>query len=215
MTQPYHLPDRQQYAIDQERMRHSQALYAYGEYALFCLMWRRVDFDAGLVAACPRCAVPHGIIADVYQQAAESKCPVCFGTAYEGGFKALLVRPSMWDYTEEAHSNVTRGAMVTQTASVQTTHDFRMRTGDFIFRVDGSRFQIRTVSSNHLRTGFSPSQNDALGFNFGTVVREDEDSVAYLIPPTNDVLEDLLEVATVARKPVDWSAIEVIRGPLA
>lgn len=214
MVQPHWLRERQQYVIDQERYRHDDALHAYGEYAMFALMWRRIDLDNGLVGPCLRCVVPYGGIGDVYQQAGESKCPECFGTAYEGGFKALLVRPSVWDYTEQADSNVTRGALVTQTASVQTTSDFRLRTGDFIFRVDGSRFQVRTMSSNHLRTGFSPSQNDAVGYNFGQVAREDLSSVAYMIPPTNEVLEAALEAASESRTPVDWSAFEIVRAPV-
>lgn len=214
MTQPYHLPERQQYAIEQERQRHNQALYAFGEYAMFCLLWRRTDYDAGLVGSCLRCVVPYGAIAEVYQQSADSKCPECFGTSYAGGFKALLVRPSLWDYTEEATTGSTRGVLISQSASVQTTADFRLRTNDFIFRVDGSRWQMRTMSTNHLRTGFTPSQNDAVGYNFGTVGREDEDSVAYLIPPATETLTEILAEATTRHAPTDWREHEVIRGPV-
>lgn len=214
--QPYHLPDRQQYAINQEQQRHTQALYQFGEHAMFVLLWNREDFDAGLVGACLRCVVPRGLVADVYQQVAESKCPECFATGYEGGYKAKIVRPSLWDYTEDSFETHARGDIKTQSASVQSTWDFKLRNGDYIFRGDLTRWQMRTHATNHLRTGFTPVDqhgSDALGYNYGTVSREDEDSVAYKIPPSNESLAALLDVEH-AHYPLNFAAVEEIRAPL-
>jgi hypothetical protein len=214
--QPYHLPDRQQYAVAQERQRHTQALYGYGEYAMFCLLWNREDYDNGLVGSCLRCVIPRGVVADVYQQASDSKCLECFGTGYEGGYKAKIVRPSLWDYTEESYDNAARGNVKTHSASVQTTADFKMRSGDYIFRGDLSRWQMRTQATNHLRTGFDPVDphgGDALGYNFGTVVREDPDSIIYSVPPTPAALAALLDVEH-AHYPLNFTAVEEIRAPL-
>lgn len=215
MLQPYHLPDQQAYAVAQERMRHSQALYAYGEYSMFCMLWNRLDYDNNLVGSCLRCSIPLGPITDVYQQPSDSRCPECFGTGYEGGFKALLVRPALWDDAEDVNNDGSRGMTINQTASVQTTADFRLRTYDYIFRADGSRWQMRTIGSNNLRTGFEHmGRADVVGYNFGTVTREDEASVAYLIPPTKDALRTILDVEH-AHYPLNFSSVETIRAPVA
>lgn len=208
------LPDQQDYAVAQERFRHDQAMGEYGEYSMFLLMWNRMDFDAGLVEECMRCVSPLGRIADVYQQPSDSKCPECFGTRYEGGFKARLVRPALWDMGEDVENDGQRGTTVNQTASVQTTADFRLRAYDYIFRADGSRWQMRTLGSNRLHTGFGTiARTDVIGYNFGTVNREDEGSVAYLIPPDAAGLAALLDVEH-AHYPLDFSAAEVIRAPI-
>lgn len=212
MTQPFSLRDTQDWAIAQERQRHAEALYSFGEYAGFCLLWNRIDFDNGLVGGCLRCVVPRGKVADVYQQAAESLCPECFGTGYEGGVKAFLVRPSLWDDTEDTESSGQRGLTINQTASVQTTADFRLRANDFIFRADGTRWQMRSIGANNIRTGFGNSgRSDIAGYNFGTVVREDEGSVAYTIPPLDLSFLDVVA----AHYPLDFSAVEVKNAPVA
>ena len=41
-----------------QRMRHDGALYAYGEYAVFVLMWDPIDFDNGLVEGYAWCGDP-------------------------------------------------------------------------------------------------------------------------------------------------------------
>lgn len=211
----HHLPDVQNWAVQQEQQRHDQALYARGEYAVFVLMWHVIDFKAGRVERCSRCyASANALVASVYEQATEAKCPACFGTTYEGGYKAILVRPSLWDSNEEDYRSSPRGEIAVQTVSVQSTSDFRMRTGDYIFRADGSRYQMRTMSSNELRTGFGlPGQGSVVGYNYGTVNREDESSVAYLLPPSQEVIEARLLVAN-PRMPQDFSDIEVVRGPV-
>ena len=213
-VQPHHLPDMQQWAVLQEQRRHDQALYALGEYAVFVLMWRVGDHQDGLVARCSRCFPDGDLVAKVYKQALNAKCPECFGTTFEGGYKAILVRPSIWDANEEDYRIAARGEIATQTVSVQTTSDFRLRSGDYIFRSDGSRYQMRTMSSNELRTGFgTPGPGSVVGYNYGTVSREDESSVAYLLPPAPEVVSLRLSPAG-WRAPQDFSNMEEIRGPV-
>lgn len=214
---PLWLPDPQKYAVDQERYRHEDALYHFGEYAIFVLLWRIQDHEAELVARCSTCFTDFGEINETYQQPTIRKCPDCFGTTFEGGFKAKIVRPSLWDFHEadDKTDRAGRGEMIAQGASVQATADFRLRTGDYILRGDGSRWQMKTIASSHLREGFEvPStERTALGFNFGVCNREDESSVAYIIPPLQDDLIDLLDVAYM-RYPADFSDVEIVRGPL-
>ena len=213
--QPYWLPDAQAYAIQQEAYRHTGAVDHWGEYAVFVLMWSIVDFEAGRVDRCPTCYTTLGLIADVYAQSPNSMCPDCFGTTFEGGFKAILVRRSLWDVTEEDERAARRGTTFTQTASVQSTSDFRLRTGDFIFREDGSRWQMRTLSSNELRTGFDmPTHESVVGYNYGTCSREDESSVAFIIPPDAETIRQRLGPDHM-HYPGNYSDIEVIRGPVS
>ena len=211
---PQWLRDPQGYAIQQERYRHDQALNTYGEYAMFVLRWTIRDYKAGLVERCSECFLARGKIAETYQQPARKDCPSCFGTTFEGGIRAKITRQSLWDANEEDYQDARRGESILQTASVQSTSDFRMRTGDYIFRADGSRWQMRTVSTNALRTGFlEPEHRTEVGYNYGLVQREDEDTVAYLIPPATADLIDILDVSY-ARTPPDFSAFEEIHGPL-
>lgn len=179
------LPDPQMYAIDQERYRHDGALTFYGEYALFVLMWKLEDHVKGLVERCSVCYVAYGKTTEAYGQSPIKNCENCYGTTFEGGWKAKIVRLSMWDTNETDHVLKAHGEIKRATSTVQTTSDFRLRTGDYIFRGDETRWRMQTVSTNHLRTGFlmPTSVRTPLGYNFGQVVLEDESSVAYLIEP--------------------------------
>jgi len=213
-TYPQWLQDPQQYAVEQERFRHDQALNTYGEYAMFVLMWDMDDLNAGRVDRCPTCYVAYGKIAETYKQSPKRECPDCYGTTFEGGYKAKIVRTSLWDANEEDEQDARRGVTVVQTASIQSTSDFRLRTGDFIFRADGSRWQMRQVAATALRTGhWSPERRTEVGYNYGLVQREDESTVAYSIPPATEELMTILDVSHL-RTPPDFSAVEDIRGPL-
>ena len=180
-------------------------------------MWTIEDFEASLVARCPTCFTNYGSIADVYAQSSKARCPDCYGTTFEGGFRAKIVRPSIWEANEVDYRDDERGKKQTAQASVQSSSDFRLRTGDFIFRGDGSRWQMRTISTDHLRTGFyTPVTNPKaqIGYNFGICNREDDSgSVAAIVPPTSAELITILNVPG-SRAPVDFSSVEVIRGPL-
>lgn len=211
---PQWLRDPQDYAVQQERYRHDQALNTYGEYAMFVLLWDVDDFVAGRVQRCPECYIAYGKIAETYKQSARKDCPDCYGTTFEGGYKAKVIRPSMWDANEEDEQEARRGEVTIQTASIQSTSDFRLRVGDYIFRADGSRWQMRTVSTSAVRTGFqSPERRTEVGYNYGLVQREEEGTVAYTIPPLTDAIGAILDVSRL-RTPPDFSAHEEIRGPL-
>jgi len=207
-------PDPQAYAIDQERYRHDGALDRYGEYSLFVLLWRVADFKAGLVVRCPTCYTAYGKAAEVYQQAPKRECADCFGTTFQGGVKAKVVRTSIWDVNEEEDREAARGEVTVQTATVQSTSDFRLRKGDYVLRADGTRWQARSLGGNALRTGFwHPERRTEVGFNYASVTREDASSVAYTIAPTDPVTIATLDVSG-ARYPVDFTSLEVINGPL-
>lgn len=211
---PQWLPDPQGYEVEQERYRHDQAMNLYGEYAIFVLLWRIWDHEAGLVDRCPECFTAYGKIAEVYKQPAKRECVSCFGTTFEGGIKAKIVRTSLWDVTEEDEHTGQRGEEKAQSAAVQSTSDFRLRHGDYVFRADGTRWKMRTVSTNRVRSGFQmPEGRAEIGFNYGQVQREDESSVAFLIPPSTDELIDIADRFGV-RYPPDFTAYEEINGPL-
>lgn len=208
------LVDPQGYAIDQERYRHDGALDWFGEYAMFVLLWDISDHEAGRVDRCSVCYVPYGKVAETYKQPAKRECESCFGTTFEGGIKAKIVRPSLWDVNEEDEQQMERGEVVIQTANVQATSDFRLRTDDYILRADGSRWKMRSMSTNALRTGFlSPEFRTEVGWNYGTAHREDESSVVYTIPPDEATLVAALDVRDI-RYPKDFSTLEEVNGPL-
>jgi hypothetical protein len=212
----YQLPDPQRYALDQERQRHIEALYRVGEYAMFVLMWNLRDYEKGQVGRCPTCWGGSGSIkertAQVYKQAEREKCPDCYGTTFEGGWKAKIIRPSMWDFGEDLDGPGRRGLTVSATAAVQSTHDFQMRTGDFILRGDGVRWRVSSMSAVHLRVGYETplSDRNIIAFNFGQAAREDESSVAYTLTPSTDDLRTILDV-TRPRYPQDFSDYEEFR----
>lgn len=209
-----HHPDREDWAIEHVQGSHDGALWRYGEYSMFVLLWRIEDFEMGLVDRCPECQTPYGAIAEVYKQPMKTRCPTCYGTTFRGGFKAKIVRPAMWDMGEATNSPGERGEMIRATTAVQSTHDFRMRTGDFILRADGTRWHVQSLSTNHLRAGFGyPDKEGTLvGFNYGQVMLEDPTSNAYAIelPST---LPMMLNVRN-PRQGRDFSLYEEVRGPL-
>lgn len=213
-VQPYYVRDTQPWAVQQENQRHDQALYTVGEYCIFVLMWHNLDFEAGLVERCSRCIVSTGKIGEVYKQPTQNKCPVCFGTTYEGGYKAIIVRPAIFGDTDEEEATDRRGTTHTQAVSIESTSDFRIRRGDYCFRGDGTRWWLRGAATVRLRSGFGyPSQAEsALNVNITQANLEDDDSVAYLLPPPPLVVAQVL-VAN-PHFPVDFAPIEVLRAPL-
>lgn len=213
-VQPYYVRDTQPWAVQQENQRHDQALYTVGEYCVFVLMWHNLDFEAGLVGRCPRCIVATGKIGEVYKQPTKNKCPDCFGTTYEGGYKAIIVRPAIFGDTDEEEAVDRRGVTHQQAVSIESTSDFRVRRGDFCFRADGTRWWLRGALTVRLRSGFGyPGQAEsALNVNISSASLEDEDSVAYMLPPADSVLRAVL--ISGSRHPLDFSTVEVQRAPL-
>jgi hypothetical protein len=210
------LKNREPWAIRRQRRNHDEAVMAYGEYCIIVMLWILPDHEKNLVERCSRCWGENAEVADVYGQGRQKDCPVCYGTNYEGGYKAILYRPSMWDYNEPTEEEARRGEITRQTASVQLPSDFTPKNGDYLIRRDGTRWQVQSTSTNHLRTGFgtSDARTDALGWNLASVVREDESAVAYLIPPTTEEAIERLSVSDCRYWPMDFSEHEVIRGPV-
>lgn len=212
----HHLPTAPQgWAVTNMRDSHNDSLYRFGEYAIFVMLWDIRDHNAGLVDRCPECygGSPYS---EVYKQSNEHNCEACLGTTFEGGYKAKIVRPSLWDFGEEAEQEQRRGIALPQSAGIQSTSDFRMKTGDFIIRADNTRWVIESTSANHLRTGFGfPQKSETvLGFNWGQCRKEDTSSVVYTIDPRlTDEVRALLDPVD-PRFPVDFGAFEEIRAPL-
>jgi len=211
--------DIQGWAITQERLRHVQSLWQYGELAVFCLMWHLEDFQAGLVGRCLRCyddgtGSEEDQISAAYGQGSQYRCTDCFGTTFEGGFRALIVRPAIFTDMDKDQRRDKRGVVNTGEVNIESTPDFRVRNGDYSFRSTGDRFYLRVPRRTTLRTGFaSPWQAAAaIDYNHARGAVEDPASVAYVIPPSALILAQVL--GTYTRLPVDFSDFEIIRAPL-
>ena len=216
-VQPYHLRQVKPYAIEQERKRHAEALWAVGEYVIFFLLWHLLDFQQDLVARCTRCYAPgkDARVAAVYNQPKDNKCPICFGTTFEGGYRARIVRPVIIADSDQNERLDRRGEVHPESLSVETTWDFRIRPGDFMVRADGSRFRLQVPSRTTLRTGFGfPGQTEAsLTYARITAEYEEPPTVAYLLPPVDqETVEGILTQPT--KSPLDFAVFEQIRGPL-
>lgn len=188
-SSPYWARQVESWAVDQHRQHHSEALFMLGENTQFVLLWTIEDFEAGDVARCSVCYVAGGEIASAYGQTSDTLCATCYGTTYEGGIKQTIIRPALWDFTEEEGSEESRrGLLLNQSADVQSTPDVKMRRGDWVIRGDNSRFQIQSLRATDLRTGFAFPGNATsfIGGVAGRAVREATTSVAYLVPPTTD-----------------------------
>lgn len=185
----YYVREHQNWAIEQERMRHSQALYQVGEYTAFFLMWHQLDFEAGLVARCTRCYASGQAqrVAAVYNQPTQAKCPTCYGTTFQGGIRARIVRPALFIDVDETERTEQRGSQHPQSLTVESTVDFRLREGDYVVRADGTRWRCSTPVRTTLRSGFGfPLQSTTgISYNAAPAKLEDRTSVAYLLPITN------------------------------
>ncbi|MFJ4902867.1 hypothetical protein [Streptomyces sp. NPDC088727] len=204
--------DQQAWAVDQERLRHEQALWMLGENVLFCLLWTARDHDQGLVGLCSVCASDR--IAQAYGQSSRNKCPSCFGTRFEGGYRALIVRPAVFTDADDSQSFTARGTVAPQEIHLETTSDFRAHSGDFAMRGTGERLQLRIPQRTTLRTGFgTPHQSeDGTAYNLARAAVEDSTSVAYLIPPATETLITILSRS--GPTPPSFGDVEVLRAPL-
>jgi hypothetical protein len=213
--QPYYVRDRQPWAITQEIQRHDEALYSLGEYAAFALMWHEQDFTAGRVGRCPTCFLAEGRVAKAYGQGDRNRCPDCFGTTFEGGLRALIFRPALFTEVDEDEQKTARGIARPAGLNVESTQDFRILHGDYVFRANGHRYQLRVPERVTLRTGFgTPYQSTtSIGYNVGRAALEDVNaSVAYDIPPTATTLRTILSQGRYV--PFDFSAYEQVHAPL-
>lgn len=209
--QPFYLREPQRWAVDQERQRHLQALYTVGEWTMFCLLWHLEDFQNGLVTRCSTC---YTVYSQAYEQGERNKCPDCFGTTFEGGFKAIIVRPAIFGDTDEGQQFQARGVVGSDDLDMESTPDFRVRSGDYCFRSTGHRFYLRVPERVTLRTGFAtPYQRSmAVGYNHARASLEDPNTVSYTIPPNEADLVSILNISVT--EPVSFAAYEIIRSPL-
>jgi hypothetical protein len=212
----FYLPDPQDYAAQQERERHDGALYYVGEYCIFILMWRPEDEEAGLVTGCSECTLSDVIARETYKQPGKTHCETCFGSGFEGGYKARIVRPSQWSYGEVSHDLDRRGEVVTNAATIQATSDFRLRTGDYILRGDTTRWKMTQNVMIALHTGFQMATRSRshVSYSYSEARLEDRSSAGYMIPPTDEAeILALLDVSH-PHTPLDFASFEDIRGPL-
>lgn len=228
--QPYFLKTPDFFSISQERMAHDEAVYAYGEYAFFALLWNAIDYSQGLVGHCPQCYSTNDGISEVYNQPSFAACNLCYGTLFFlphdpatgfggvqhlGGLKALIVRPCMWNPTDESQKLTGTGEVITSTSTLQSISDFRMRTADIILKADGTRWRVATHNTDSIISGFQ-SANDVramIGYNYGSVVRQDESMPCFLIPPTVAEQVNILDTSTIPNYPLSFSAYEYLNVP--
>jgi hypothetical protein len=205
--------ERQDWTVQQEKMRHEQALYQIGEPAMFIMLWKVEDHYKGYVRRCARCySGPDESAAEAYNQSTKNRCPMCFGTTFEGGIRAKVIRPALFSDVDDQEQNSQRGVTYPERLTVESTGDFRFRPGDFVFRADGSRWQLSTPTRVQLRTGYGhPSQGfDAFAFAQGMASLEDNTSVAWIIPPNQDDLKTILQPDS--RFPT--AKVDLTNGPL-
>lgn len=193
-SQPYRTKVPQDWEGNFIENAHEEALYAYGEYCLFTLMWHIEDYDAGLVGHCQTCYnTTSSRQAEAFNQPTQRRCPDCFGTTFEGGFRAQIIRPALLTDRDQEIDETQQGVVATDTITLETTSDFTFHLGDYIFRFDNTRFQAEEKNEAIVRTGFSPpwAPNSFAGAT--TAHLEMATAVAYLIPPTDpNVLAALL-----------------------
>jgi hypothetical protein len=215
---PYWLAEREGWAQTQVRDSHVQALNEMGEYALFTLMWYAKDHADGLVDVCQTCTLSAnqlGRMSAAYEQPTREKCPDCFGTHFEGGYRAQIIRPSLWTDSNTDTEKTRRGEVTTDAMVIETTEDFSFRHGDYVFRANGARYQGEELSSAWIRAGFDvPDDAKSVAGQISQARLEDPSSVAYLLPPTADVLSSILRVPAGTHFTPDFSASETVRGPL-
>lgn len=184
-SQPYRTSGYQQWAAHLVESQHEEALYLVGELALFTLMWRPADFEAGRVGRCSECfGGAKSRQAAAFEQPLKRECTKCFGTTFEGGFRAQIVRPTLFADRNSEMRDEARGTVVSDTIRIETTGDFTLHKDDYVFRADNTRFQAEEKTEDVMRPGFgNPSGADSLA-GTSTLHMEETTSVAFRIPPT-------------------------------
>jgi len=242
--QPSWERDVQRFAIVQERQRHAQALWQYGELVMFALMWRPDDISLGLARRCTRCYVPGQVISDLppetppplgwptaaaeaqisaaYGQGSQFRCLLCFGTQVIAagdvkvpGVRALLVRPAVLTDTDQNQQRTARGVVSTGSVQVQSTPDFRVNTLDYLFRSDGRRYQLSVPARTTLRTGFGSPWQAATAISYNISNASLEDPDASVAYVIAPLAAELAQVlGTYTRVPADYAWVEQVNGPL-
>lgn len=203
----------QNWAVEQERYRHDQALYEVGEWAMFVLLWHVADYSLGLVERCSYCVLPFGDVGEVYKQPSVNKCEACYGTTFEGGYRARIVRPALFGDTDFDEKVDKRAVTNPDSVSLETTSDFRVRTHDIVMRGDGTRWTLKVPDRVNLRTGFHrPGHDFGIGHTLANVALQDPTHVSYTIPPDEATLKAILNAPIYDLE--GMAEHEDIRGPL-
>ena len=223
-VQPYWTPTPNFYMIGQERQNHNDAIWQYGEYSMFILLWNAIDFADGLVQRCPQCYDANDVVSQTYNQPSYAQCTLCYGTSFFllsagieglGGMKARLVAPAMWTSTDESQKLTAQGEVITSVAQVQSISTFRMRTGDVVIKADSTRWRVATHETDSVISGFQASDDvrAMIGYNYSSLTREDESMPAFLIPPTTGI-PAILDTPVRPNYPQDMSAWSITNGEL-
>ncbi len=213
---PKRLPHVHQHLSDS----HDQVLYRLGEYAMFVMMWHVADFEAGLVGRCSTCSPDDDSKEERYAKAYGhqpdiANCPDCYGTSFDGGIRAQVIRPAVVSDVNTETVTGRRGEVTTDIVAIETTSDIFVRTGDFMFRADGGRYRCVEMTTLTVRSGFDmPDSDESIGGVIPSARLEDKASVAYTIPPTNAALRTLLLGLTGRHVPEDLTQLDVAPGPL-
>jgi hypothetical protein len=242
--QPAWQRDVQRFAVAQERQRHAQALWQYGELVVFALMWRPQDIGLGLARRCTRCYVPAQVITDLppetppplgwatasteaqisaaYGQGNQFRCTLCFGTqviaagaARVPGVRALIVRPAILTDTDQNQQRSAKGVVNTGQVAVQSTPDFRVNTLDYFFRADGRRYQLAVPARTTLRTGFGSPWQASANISYNLASAALEDPRASVAYVIPPAAAQVEQVlGTYTRVPADYAWFEQLNGPL-
>lgn len=194
-SQPYRIPRTQQWASDWVTNNHMEALWLYGEPCLFTLMWRAIDYEAGLVGRCSYCYVDDRGAKAFDQPPSKKGCLYCYGTTFEGGFRAQVIRPTLFSDRNTDTSDTPEGTTVRDSLQVETTPDFAFLRGDYIFRADGSRYQGEEKGEGIIRTGYGlPEMQNSFRGTIPVSRLEDPTSVAFIIPPSPEQVRRTLDI---------------------
>jgi hypothetical protein len=213
---PFWTPATQPQVVSELSKSHDEVLFLVGTPAMFVAMWHVSDFEAGLVGRCQTCFAADNRITAAYGQSGDPKCPNCYGTTFDGGIRARVVRPAIITDPNTETVPGQRGEYTTDQLSVETTSDFYLRTGDYMFLADGTRYKVNEMDTLVVRTGFAvTSQADSVGGVISQATLEDPSSVAYVIPPAPAAVTALLRSLTGTRHlPADLASMDYTPGPL-
>ena len=204
---------RREHPVRQLGVEHDEALYLYGEFVAFVLLWRPEDYKNGLVDRCGVC-IETSRLAQAYDQTADPRCPGCFGTTFEDGARAILWRPALIADTDPETNTEKVGQVTRDRVSVETTSDVQAHNGDFFVRRDGSRWRLSDSDSLILHTGFGMESSGTTGAAM-TAQREDDSSPIYVAPPDKDQIMFFVDELTELRHlPPNTLSLDVINGPL-
>lgn len=181
------------YDIDQERVRHDDAVHWFGEMTCFLSWWRPADREAGLVGPCTTCntKMTDSRIVEAYGQAAQHLCPNCYGTTFEGGLRSIFYRPAIWNLTPVEHDVKRRGEVEIIRGTLQVISNLDLHDGDHAVRADGTCWKMDQASWQEITTGFG-SQRGVTSRRLQSAVQialEDDKSTApYLVDVNFDAL---------------------------